>query len=72
MKNYSLNALLDVRKLCVPLPAASTLHDKFKFMHLVPGPIRSVLIYLQNKVTRLSPIGRLCSLTFDETRLVFK
>ena len=72
IKNYSLNALLDVRTLCVPLPAASTLHDKFKFMHLVPGPIRSVLIYLENKAKRLSRVSRLCSITFDETRLVFK
>ena len=73
LRAFSKNSLPFVRNICgLPLPANSTLDKKFKFMKITPGPIRSVILYLKDKVCRMPFIKRLCSITFDETRYGFK
>ena len=56
----------------LPLPANSTLKQKFSFMHVTPGYVDASLEYLKKLVPKLKPGEELACLAFDEMHLTEK
>ena len=69
LKGISKKALDLVRAEIAPLPSASTLIEKFSFMHIVPQRIQPAITYLRELMPKLPPKETLACLTFDETCL---
>ena len=69
----SVRALNYVRKELCPLPAYPTLRAKFgSFMHLTPGFMRPMMVYLSRTLVDLSPYKRLSILLFDDVKITEK
>ena len=58
-----------VRSCHVPLPEISTLCRKFSFIHIIPGILRPIMLFLHKKCAFMSTKEKLSAICFDEMNM---
>ena len=72
LRCISSHGLKFVRENICPLPAYITLCKKFSFMHLIPGFMKPMMLYLSKTLPKNDPKKNLFMILFDEVKITNK